>query len=78
MVWWFHDGEWDWDTFVCVCVCVLKDNGGVESCVVVVIVAAAAPRGALMEDRWGGRGFCEGMRGCVIGGNRFRETCSSF
>lgn len=48
-------------------------TGEVESRVVVVI-AAAAPRGALMEDRWRGQGFCEGMHGCVIGGNGFRET----
>lgn len=40
----------------------------------VVVIAAAAPRGALMEDRWRGQGFCEGMHGCVIGGNGFRET----
>lgn len=31
-------------------------TGEAESCVVVVI-AAVAPRGALMEDRWGGQGF---------------------
>lgn len=44
----------------------------------VVVIAAAAPRGALMEDRWGGQGFVWECRAVSLEETGFMRLTAPF